>query len=118
MKFDIGNWWHWAFIAAATLGSAYNACRVFFSEYAASQNPLFIPFPQFFYELAGSFAGWMSLWYLLPLMFDCTGKACVFHFSWLGALLLAFAAVGISGSIPGAINRLLDGAETLFSRRS
>jgi hypothetical protein len=115
MKFDIGVWWHWAFVAAATLGSAYNACRVFFEEFDASHNPLFTPIYQFFYELAGSFAGWMSLWYLLPLVLDCAGGACEFHFSLPGTLLLAVAVVGIFGQLPGAINRLVDGFGRLFS---
>ena len=115
MKFDIGIWWHWLFIAAATLGSAYNACRVFFAEFAALHNPFFIPFFQFFYELAGSFAGWMSLWYLLPLAFDCSGAHCDFKFSWLGLLLLAVALLGIFGRIPSALNQLADGIGRLVN---
>ncbi|MBI1731173.1 MAG: hypothetical protein HYR49_00195 [Gammaproteobacteria bacterium] len=115
MKFDIGVWWHWLFIAFATLGSAYNACRVFVDEFATSHNPLFTPMFQFFYELAGSFAGWMSLWYVLPLVFDCKGGNCTFSFSWFGALLLAVAVVGIFGHIPGAINKLVDGIGRLVS---
>jgi hypothetical protein len=115
MKFDIGIWWHWLFIAFATLGSAYNACRVFFAAYAASRNPFFIPFFQFFYELAGSFAGWMSLWYLLPLVFRCSGADCDFKFSWLGVCLLAVAVLGIFGRIPSALNHLAEGISRLVS---
>ena len=115
MKFDIGIWWHWLFIAGATLGSSYNACRVFFSAYDASRNPFHIPFFQFFFELAGSFAGWMSLWYLLPLAFECSGARCDFKFSWLGMMLLAVAILGIFGQVPGALNRLADGVSKLLS---
>ena len=91
MKFDIGIWWHWLFIAFATLGSADNACRVFFAAYDRCRNPFHIPFFHFFYELAGSFAGWMSLWYLIPLAFHCAGAVCDFEFSWVGLLLLVLA---------------------------
>ena len=115
MKFDIGIWWHWLFILVATLGSAGNACRVFFAAYEASRNPFFIPFIQFFYELAGSFAGWMSLWFLLPQAFHCSGAGCDFEFSWLGLLLLGVAVLGIFGQIPNALNRLADGISSLLS---
>jgi len=115
MKFDIGIWWHWLFIGFATVGSAANACRVFFAAYDAARNPFFIPVFQFFYELAGSFAGWMSLWYLIPRALDCTGAECGLRFSWLGLLLLAVAILGIFGQIPNALNRLADGVGSALS---
>ncbi len=115
MKFDIGIWWHWLFIAGATLGSAYNACRVFFSAFDASQNPFHLPFLQFFFELVGSFAGWMSLWYVLPLVLTCSRSDCDFDFSWRGALLLMVAALGIFGQIPNALNHLVEGVSRLVS---
>ena len=109
MEFDIGTWWHWLFIAAATLGSSYNACRVFFTEYDAGHNPFLIPVFQFFYELAGSFAGWMTLWYLLPMAFKCFGGNCVSGFTWHNVPLLAVAVAGIFGWIPAIVNHLVDG---------
>ena len=109
MEFDIGTWWHWLFIAAATLGSAFNACRVFFTEYDARTNPFFIPFFHFFYELAGSFAGWMSLWYLLPLALKCSGGDCISSFAWHSVPLLAVAVIGICGWIPSTVSFLVDG---------
>jgi hypothetical protein len=115
MKFDIGIWWHWLFIASATLGSAANACQVFFAAYDQSRNPFHIPVVQFFFELAGSFAGWMSLWYLIPQAFDCSSVGCALKFSWLGLLLLALALLGIFGQIPNALNRLADGFTSLLS---
>lgn len=118
MNFDIGIWWHWLFIAGATLGSAFNACRVFFSAYDASRNPFHLPFLQFFFELAGSFAGWMSLWYLLPLVFACTGADCDFNFFWRGVLLLTVSALGIFGQIPGVLNHLADGVSRLLTPAS
>lgn len=115
MNFDINIWWHWVFVVIATLGSAWNACRVFFRAYDATSNPFHIPVFRFLSELAGSFAGWMSLWYLLPLALDCSGAHCEFTFSWLGAVLLAAAVLGILGWIPGALNHLADGSKRLFS---
>jgi hypothetical protein len=106
MKFDISIWWHWLFILAAMSGSAYHACRVFFDAYAQSHSPLFPPFLQFFYELAGSFAGWMALWYVLPFSFTCTGANCTFTPSVRGLLIVGFAALGVFGKIPESINHL------------
>jgi hypothetical protein len=118
MKFDIGVWWHWLFVAAATLGSAYNACRVFFSAYDASHSPLFPPVFRFFYELAGSFAGWMALWYLLPLTFTCSAGACTFDPTLRGLLLLVIGALGVFGRLPDAIRFLASGAGRLVSGRA
>lgn len=118
MEFDIGVWWHWLFVAAATLGSACNACRVFFSAYAASHSPLFPPVFQFFYELAGSFAGWMALWYLLPLTFVCGGGTCSFDPSLRGLPLFMIGALGVCGRLPDAIHRLASGAGRLASGRT
>lgn len=118
MKFDIGTWWHWLFIFAATLGSAWNACRMMFESYDASHSSLFPPIWQFFYELAGSFAGWMGLWYLLPVMFTCAGGDCHFQPTWTGALLLVLAAVGIFGKIPDAVHWLADSVQQLVSGRA
>lgn len=118
MKFDIGTWWHWLFIAAATLGSAWNACRVFFDAYDASHSSLFPPFFQFFYELAGSFAGWMAMWYLVPLMFTCTGADCRFEPTWRGALFMSLAALGIFGRIPDTIHYLAGGVNRMISSQA
>ena len=115
MKFDIGIWWHWLFIMSASVGSAANACRVFFAAYDHSRSPFHIPVVWFFYELAGSFAGWMSLWYLIPKALDCSGAGCDFKFSWFGLLLLPLALLGIFGQIPNALNRLADGVSNLIS---
>jgi hypothetical protein len=113
-EFDINIWWHWVFVGFATLGSAWNACRVFFRAYDASSSPFHIPVFRFFSELAGSFAGWMSLWYLLPLVLDCSGARCEPKFSWLGLLMLTVAVLGIMGQIPRTLNHLADGCKRLI----
>ena len=116
MKFDIGTWWHWLFIAAATLASVYAACRVFSEEFAASHNPIVSPLFHFFYELAGSFAGWMALWKLLPFAMSCSGPECDFDVSFIDVLLGIVAVVGIFGQIPTVIDRSFSGLSRLVSR--
>jgi hypothetical protein len=107
MVFDIGIWWHWAFIFAATLGSAWSGCRVFAEEYALNHHLILTPVYRFFAEIAGSFAGWMAMWKLVPRVADCSGAQCVFDVSFGDVLLFLFAVLGVFGQIPTAIERSL-----------
>ena len=117
MEFDIGNAWHWVFIAAATSGSAWNACRVFFAAYEESRVFSLGPFYAFWYELAGSMAGWMAFWQLLPLIVECAeGGACRLAPVLPRALLFALAVLGITGQIPRFVDRLLEALGDLHAR--
>jgi hypothetical protein len=117
MDFEIGNAWHWAFIACATGGSAWNACRVFFAEYEESHVLSLSPFGAFWYELAGSMAGWMACWELLPPILACVEDgACGFEPVLPRVLLLVVAVLGISGRIPVLLDRLLEALGELVSR--
>jgi hypothetical protein len=117
MDFEIGNAWHWAFIAGATGGSAWSACRVFFAEYEDSHVFSLSPVWAFWYELAGSMAGWMALWELLPLILQCTGSGdCTLTPVLPRALLLVVAVLGVFGQIPKVVDRALEALGRLASR--
>lgn len=109
MDFDIGNPWHWLFVFGATFGSAWHACRVFFTAYES--HPLFSPGPffDFWYELGASMGGWMGLWALWPNVMLCDAAGCRYSGSAWQALLLLLAALCIFGQLPRLIDRMLAG---------
>jgi hypothetical protein len=116
VAFDITVWWHWLFIAAATPGSSYSAGRVFFADFDHSHHPLFTSVYQFWYELACSMAGWMTLWHVLPRLLVCDGGACAFRLPPVPVLIFLAALIAVSGRLPRVINRALDAAGEIAAR--
>ena len=107
MQFEIGNFWHWMFIAGATVTSAWNACRVFFASYEANHAFAVAPFYAFWYELAATMAGWMGLWKLAPALLECSGADCRLTGSWVQYGLACVAILAVSGFIPVIVESIV-----------
>ena len=107
MGFEIGNPWHWLFLAMAMGASARAAWKALFDGIDASDNPLFQPFVQFWIALFGTSGGWFAMWSLLPLVHACAAPACNRPASAVDVILVIIAAIGMPGFVPDVLHWLV-----------
>lgn len=104
MEFEIGNPWHWLFLAVALPASARSACKAFFAEFDVSRTPFLSPVLEFWIALCGTCSGWFALWHVLPAVTGCAGSSCPDALSFANFGLVVVAATGISGLLPEVVH--------------
>ncbi len=68
---------------------------------------------QFWFNFAGSFAGWCAVWAMNPAA--CLRSECTANLTWGSAALAVVAFAGVTGHLPAIFARLVTNLAGLFA---
>ena len=103
----------WWFVAPALGCSAFFGvfARAIFSVTASSPRPVSWVFYQFWFNFAGSIAGWCAFWMLAPDRW-LDGRPPSITWGWVALAAVAFA--GITGHLPFAFMEVVGGVKAVM----